>query len=272
MSDAPTTQPPSPDPAPVPARDGTSTAALALGVAALATSVIPYAVMLAMPMAVVAVVLGVVSRRTGHRSHATAGVVTGVLAIVVSLLWAALMFRPYSGMFGFSAEERVTSFAEVGSDTVEVEARRSPPPDDAGPTDAPPTFESSPPDDEPDLEGRGRAEVTGFTFTDALSMELDVCRFPSPRAGRFGDGGPSRTFSGHGPDGGVVVTFTGSTVTVVLTPADAEAVVAEGTRRGGGFSSGGGLRDRRRLTVQGEFRLPLQDLAVVAGEVELTCR
>lgn len=277
-----TTDPQPPTSSPGQTRDGTSTTALALGVAALATAIIPYAVMLAVPMAIVAVVLGVVSRPAGNRRHATTGIVTGALAIGVALVWSGLLFSTYFGsMIGFRSDERVTSTVQFGVEAVEVEARRSPGPARAAPPPGEPTgaatpeptVEATPPGEVHDLEGRGSVEVTGFALDEPLQMDLDVCRFPASRSGRPAiDGGPARTYSGHGPDGGVVVTLAGDAVTVVITASDGPTIVAEGRRRGGGASTGGAILDRRRLTVDGDFRAPLQDMVLVSGRLELTCR
>jgi len=91
-------------------RNGLGTAALVLGILGLLLSIIPAIGVLFGVLGLVAVVLGVIGLRRVKRGQATnrgaalTGIITGVLAIVVSAVWLVLL------VIGFGAASDCSSF------------------------------------------------------------------------------------------------------------------------------------------------------------------
>lgn len=98
-------------PQPVNATDGVAIAALVLGILALFLSIIPFGLVLGVPMAIAAIVCAVIGiRRKVQRGLAIGGLTTAILAIVVSIAYAGVFFfvvRGDGGAFAVGDEFRV---------------------------------------------------------------------------------------------------------------------------------------------------------------------
>lgn len=239
-------------------RDGGSSdtlaiVALAMGIAALVMSAIPfYGMMTALPLGVVALVIGVLARRrTSSRGLATAGAVTGGLAVTVVVVWIAVMFLP---LRGFGSEIGVRTTAE--SETVHAPAPdiedAEPPAHDPPPVEVDPGGSDLAPGALEDATGEVELELDGEQRT----FELTGCAIGQTAAGH--------SLRGHGPDGGILVRVgdtvgPGANVLVVIEDGDHPTRVLLGGQRGGSQSERSTVIDRRRFELEGGLRDALDD-------------
>lgn len=138
--------------------------ALGLGIAALVVALVPYLVWIALPVAVGAVVLGVLARSEAGRVHAVVGTVTGAVAIVVVLGWVALLTAGWSPL-------PLTGLPDLGPSGADEAAGPGEPAADIGPSgEAPDAAGGSATEQGP---ARGVATVA---FDGASTViELDDC-------------------------------------------------------------------------------------------------
>lgn len=237
-------------------QDTLAIVALALGIAALVMSAIPfYGVGFALPLGVVALVLGILARRrrpTG-KGMATAGAATGGLALVVTSVWLVTMFAPW---WGFRSDVTVHTSSESAAESV--------PPGDSAEVEAPegdgeplevetaPDATAPPADALEDATGEVELSIAG----DERHLQLSGCSIGE----RFGD----VRLRGRGPDGRIVlrtsdVSGSGLDVLLVVDLDEDEPRVLTGTRTGSGHRSGPSLSDRRRIEVAGGMRDALDD-------------
>lgn len=231
--------------------------ALGLGVAGLALGLIPfYGSFLALPLSVVAIVLGLVARGRAweSRGQATVGAVTGGIGILLVAGWAGLFFWRMSGFGSVTSEVAVDVGVSQGVGSVEVETRASP---EGSPTPGDdPTGADGPTAVDPGeagaglvtgLTGEGQVSIDGQAFT----LDFDDCALAERTStqvlvrgvgphGRLGVGAPDT------PDGMVVVLEIqdGPDATLLGT---VEGMSSRG--RGGGF-----LTERRQFAIEGEMR------------------
>lgn len=280
------------DDAPPSRGGGQATVAMALGIAALATGLLPYSGMLALPLGIVALVLGLLSWSGPERGRAIAGAITGGLGVVVSVAWVALMYAPFlgGGLFGASERTFSSSASMSGVDEAVVDPRPADPHDpealgdDLGPdpegdldpdTDevAPEASEddrdevvSEPGPGDPDRSGEvfeGSGSVTADLDGEEHAFDLEACVID--------DRGAEVTAHGDGDGGRALLRVEMSRLLVVLEPRGEATTVLEGRQRGMRASSGGGIGDRRSVTIEGEFRSPWDERSEVSGRVELAC-
>lgn len=247
--------------------------ALGLGVAGLALGLIPfYGSFLALPLSVVAIVLGLVARGRAweSRRQATIGAVTGGIGILLVAGWAGLFLWRMSGYGSVTSEVAVDVGVSQGVGSVEVEPRPSP--------EGPPTPGDDPTGaDEPtavspgeagaglvtDLTGEARVSIDGQAFT----MDLDDCALAERTStqvlvramgphGRLGVGAPTTA------DGMVVVLEIQDGPEATLL-GSVEGMSSRG--RGGGF-----LTDRRQFAIDGEMR-DLHTGDTVEVSITVTC-
>lgn len=271
------------DDAPPSRGGGQATVAMALGIAALATGLLPYSGMLALPLGIVALVLGLLSRHGPDRGRAIAGAITGGLGVGAAVAWVALMYAPLvgGGLFGASERTFSSSASMSGVDEDVVEARPVDPEDPSTPGE-------DRVEDEPDpdaLEGReddhdeviserrprpprgdrleGSGSVTADLDGEEHAFDLEACVID--------DRGPDVTAHGEGDGGRVLLRVETSRLLVVVEPRGEAAIVLEGRQRGMRGSSDGGIGDRRSVTIEGEFRSPWDERSEVSGRVEIGC-
>jgi hypothetical protein len=226
--------------------------ALALGIAALTMSFIPfYGMGFAIPLGVVALVLGLLARRRRPvgRRMATAGAVTGGLALVVTVVVVIGMMFPFWG-FRERATIEATATETVGV-PADVEAVEQPdgPHDPAAP---PPPVEVDPQPVEPppraleDATGEVELAIDGHE----IFLELAVCTVGHNHGASF--------LRGEGPDGRILVQTGAARATadilLVVAPGDKAVRVLVGTQRGTTTSQRSTMIDRRRLEVVGTLR------------------
>lgn len=243
--------------------------ALALGVTALVSGLVPfYGMGLALPLGVVAIVLGVLARRRrpSGRGMATAGAVCGAVGLVVAAVWIVVMFLPLGG---FRSETAITAESMTAPPRVEVAPEVPSAPgmeSGADPDGLPPRHvEAAPADPGPPpgalVDASGSAEVT--LDGSEQHLELTDCTLGD------GHGGYLR---GSGPDGRLLLrTGGGAGILLVVEPSGEEPLVLIGEQRGGSSSQRSGLIDRRRIELSGELRGALDDTPV-AVQFEATCR
>lgn len=250
-----------------PARDGVqetgqptgmlAPVALGLGVAGLVLGLIPfYGSFLALPLSVVAIVLGLVARGRAweSRRQATAGALTGGIGLLLVAGWAVLFFWRMSGFGSVTSEVAVDVGVSQGVGSVEVEARPS---DEGSPTPGEDhTGTDGPTAVDPGEAGAGL--VTGLTGEaqvsidgQAFTMDLDDCALAERTSTQV-------LVRGAGPDGrlGVGAPDTFGGMVVVLEIHDGPDATLLGTvegmssrGRGGGF-----ITDRRQFAIEGEMR------------------
>lgn len=232
--------------------------ALGLGIAGLAMGLIPfYGSFLAVPMCVVAIVLGLVARGRAweSRRQATIGAVTGGIGILLVAGWAGLFFWRMSGYGSVTSDVAVDVGVSQGgeSGSVEVEARPS---EEGSPTPGgDPTGADGPTAVGPGEAGAGL--VTGLTGEaqlavdgQAFTMDLDDCALAERTSTQV-------LLRGTGPDGrlGAGAPDTGGIV-VVLEVQDGPDTTLLGTMEGASSRGRGGgfLTDRRQFAIEGEMR------------------
>lgn len=231
--------------------------ALGLGVAGLAMGLIPfYGSFLALPMCVVAIVLGLVARGRAweSRRQATIGAVTGGIGILLVAGWAGLFFWRMSGYGSVTSEVAVDVGVSQGVGSVEVESQPSP---EGSPTPGDdPTGADGPTAVGPGEAGAGL--VTGLTGEaevsidgEAFTVDLDDCAIAERTSTQV-------LVRGMGPDGrlGVGAPDTSGGMVLVLEIQDGPEATLLGTvqgmssrGRGGGF-----LTDRRQFAIEGVMR------------------
>lgn len=241
--------------------------ALALGVTALVSGLVPfYGMGLALPLGVVAIVLGVLARRrrSSGRGMATAGAVCGAVGLVVAAVWIAAMFVP---LWGFRSETAITAESMPAPPHIEAapEVPSAPGESGADPDDLPSRHVETVPDPGPPpdalVDASGSAEMT--LDGRERRLELTDCT--------IGDG-PGGYLRGSGPDGRVLLrTGGGAGILLVVEPSGEEPLVLIGEQRGVSSSQRGGAIDRRRIELSGELRGAFDDTPV-AVHFEATCR
>lgn len=243
-SPQPSTAPP--QPAGPPPQNTFAGVALGIGVGAVAAAVIPfYGLVFALPLGAGALTFGILGIRqatqlggTG-RGLAIAGTVTGSLALVGTVAWAATLFTGFLG--GNSATSAFSAGVEQET-AVPAPAVEPEPPPEVG---AGAEIEAHPPAEGPSpLHGdRGRVELTveerETTFT------LEECTVD--------DRGPDTHARGDGPDGAVSFTSTADQLLLVVAPADGEVQVLRARSHGYHHSARGGRGDEREVRANGEF-------------------
>lgn len=242
--------------------------ALALGIAALAMSFIPfYGMGLAIPLGIVALVLGLLSRsrRSSGQGMATVGAVTGGLALVVTVAMVLVMFFPF---WGFSRESSISTTATETVVAPPVDVVQHP---DATPDpDAPPTrteVDPGPSDPTADAltDATGTAELT--IAGDRIVIDLAECSIGG-RRGAFlrGSGSAGRILLRVGQMHGSAFD-----VLLVVEPDSERAWVFAGSQRGSSASERSTITDRRRLELAGSLRDVLDD-EVVEVHLAAECR
>jgi hypothetical protein len=256
-------------------QDTLAIVALALGIAALAMSAIPfYGMGFAVPLGIVALVLGITSRRRrdAGRGMATAGAVTGGLALVVVAVWFLVMFVP---LWGFRTDTPVRTSAESVSVSAPADERTVEPPEgraeaDGGEprADAPPPIETEPDTPPPpggQLDGSGEARIQ--VDDEGHLLELETCSLADEHTidvrgdgtdGRFG----IRVGTVHGGELDVVL---------ALDVENGPARTLTATQTGTSYRERSTMFDRRRVEVTGTMRDLLDDQEVVV-ELLVTCR
>lgn len=71
-------------------RSGMATAALVLGILAVVFAFIPVIGLIAFILAPLAIIFGVLGRKSSKKGQATAGAITGGVGLVISIIWLAL--------------------------------------------------------------------------------------------------------------------------------------------------------------------------------------
>lgn len=233
-------------PADPPPQNAFAGLALGLGVGAMAAAAIPfYGLPFAVPLGACALTFGILGIRsagqldgTGRRL-AIAGTVTGCLALLGAVAWAATLFGGVlgSGTASSSFSAGVEQEAAIPVPDVQPEA----PPEVGAGSGA----EAQPPAEGPDPlhGGSGRAELTvagrGTTFS------LDDCTVD--------DRGPDTRARGDGPDGAVSFTSTADQLLLVVAPVDSDVLVLRARSHGYHSSARGGRGDEREVRADGEF-------------------
>ncbi len=241
----------------------------ALGVASLALSAIPfYGSFLAVPLGLVAVVLGLVARRDADagRGFATAGLVSGGVALLIAVAWIVTMVFPFWGMrsetsirAGETAVEHVGSPEQpIGTPDATPGSDGDPGPAEVGPGDPPPPAGAL-------EDATGDVEIT--LDDEEHHLELSDCTLGEERGHTY--------LRGSGPDGRLVLRVgapgVGSAEVLLVVERDAAATqVFVGEQRG--FTSGerSTMFDRRRIELVGSLRRALDD-EPVGIELVATC-
>lgn len=255
-------------PPPTTGRGNLAPIALGLGIPGLLLGLVPfYGSFLALPLSVVAVVLGLTARGRPeeHRGQATGGLVTGGLGLLLVIGWVGLFAWNQGGLGTFASETSVQ--VESGSSSaVAVPAPDPAPVPDGTDSDEPVTV--SPPGQHGAVRTGLSGEAEGTLGGRDLAMELSDCALSH-------SGGRSLLVRGDGPDGRLVVTqvgeFSGGVV-VAVESADGPSGTWAGTQRGmsGSSGSGGLLTERHRFTLEGQVR-DLHDGREVSVELVVTC-
>jgi hypothetical protein len=232
--------------------------ALALGIAALVMSFIPfYGMGMAIPLGIVALVLGLLarSRRSSGQGMAAVGAVTGGLALVVTVAMVLAMFFPFWG-FSREASISVTATEAVEIPLVDVvEYPEATPDPDAPPSRA--AVEPGPSDPTLDAlsDASGTAELT--IAGDRAVLDLTECTI----GGRHGG-----FLRGSGPAGRILLRAGGThgsafDVLLVVEPDGEQVRVFVGAQRGSSVRERSTMTDRRRLELTGRLRDALDDEA-----------
>lgn len=256
---------------PAPPRNGTlAPIALALGLAGLVLGLVPfYGMFFGLPLAVIALVLGLVarSRPWESRRQALAGVIAATLGLLLMAGWAGAMFWNVLGFGQFSSETSM----QVGVDEVVVdEVEAHPDPGDAAagePLEDPAPPEVSPSDPGPALRTGLDGEAVLTVDEDTHQLALEECALSR---------GDTRgvLVRGEGPDGRLVVAQPGGFGSLLLDlevtggPSGPLVGGVRGTSRSG--REGGMLVDRHRFEVEGELTR-LYDDENVPVHLEVTC-
>jgi hypothetical protein len=256
---------------PAPPRGGTlAPIALALGLAGLVLGLVPfYGMFFGLPLAVVALVLGLVARsRPGEsRRQALAGVVAAILGLLLMAGWAGAMFYNVLGFGQFASETSM----QVGVDEVVVDGGEAHP----GPGDTAagePPGDGAPPEVGPTESGP--ALRTGLDGEAVLTVDGDRHRLALEECALSRGATRGVLVRGEGPDGRLVVTQPGGFGSLVFDlevaggPSGALVGEVRGTSRSG--REGGALIDRHRFEVEGELTR-LHDDEDVSVHLEVTC-
>lgn len=253
-----------------PGRGSLAPVSLGLGLAGLVVALVPfYGLFTGLPLAVVALVLGLVarSRPWESRGQALSGVVAGALGLLVSLAWLGSFAWGALGIGSASSQTSVSVGAELDS------GLEAPPPD----------VEELPEGESPEPEGP--VEVVpgdpGPQLGTGLSGEASLTVEAATRTLTLEDCALARATTrgilvrGRGPDGRVTVSSAGGMGRLVLAlDLDDEVagtymgeVTATGTTDHGGVELFG---DGHELELDGQLR-DLHSTETVEIELTVTC-
>lgn len=260
-------------PPPAPEREQASGSlapvALGLGIAGLLMGLIPfYGSFFALPLSIVAVVLGLTARGRPHESRpqATGGLVTGTLGLLAVAGWIAWMAWSQLGFGSFVSETSIEvesgqALAPPAPTATAPGAPDEPTPHADGPTAVTPGASHG--ELVSGLSGQAELSVGGQQTT----LELTDCAL-APRSDT------EVLLRGEGPDGRLVAAQARHSGALVL-----DIEVADGPRgtylghvrglssRGGG---GGLIKERRQFAVAGELR-ELHSGDTVDVDITATC-
>lgn len=224
--------------------------ALGLGVAGMATALVPfYGVFTGLPLSVVALVLGLAARARPweSRGQAIGGIATGAVGLLAALVWVGSFV---GGLLGAGSVSSQTSVS-VGAGTATADRPVSPPAGEEIPETEGPT-EVTPGDPGPELAAglSGEAELAVGERTRTLA--LDDCALAAGTT-------PGILVRGHGPEGRLVASRSGGMPQLVLDlDIDEElssTYTGEVTSTGVTSRGDGGLAgDRHHFELDGELR------------------
>lgn len=237
----------------MPAQSGNlAPVALGLGIAGLLLSIVPfYGFFFALPLSVVAVVLGLTARsRPGeNRGQAVGGLATGGIGLLLLVGWAGWFAWGRLGFGSFVSQTSVEVDTGEAMAPATVHAERSSP-DDASPnTEGPAVVSPGESRDELVTGMSGEAQLT--VDQQSATMSLDDCALAEHT-------GPGVLVRGDGPDGRLVIAQQSGFGELVLDiegdrgPSGTYTGSVTGMSGQGG--SGGLLRDRRRFQIDGRLR------------------